>query len=114
MVRSEVYLNKYVVSIAPFSTRACPDCSQNIQKTALFCMFALFNFLAIFPGGGGGQAGQLTPFAPMCGRPCRKILLLRRARQNATIAGGARSGSACQRRRCCIEMKDRQEEHKLT
>jgi len=30
MVHSEVYLNKYVVSIAPFSTSACPDCSQNI------------------------------------------------------------------------------------
>ena len=30
MVHSEVYLNKYVVSIAPFSTPACPDCSQNI------------------------------------------------------------------------------------
>ena len=30
MVHSEVYLNKYVVSIAPFSTSAGPDCSQNI------------------------------------------------------------------------------------
>jgi len=30
MVHTEVYLNKYVVSIAPFSTPACPDCSQNI------------------------------------------------------------------------------------
>ena len=30
MVHSEVYLNKYVVSIAPFSTPACPDCSQSI------------------------------------------------------------------------------------
>ena len=32
MVHSEVYLNKYmyVVSIVPFSTPACPDCSQNI------------------------------------------------------------------------------------
>ena len=30
MVHSEVYLNKYVVSIAPFSTPACRDCSQNI------------------------------------------------------------------------------------
>jgi len=30
MVHSEVYLNKYVVSIAPFSTPACHDCSQNI------------------------------------------------------------------------------------
>ena len=28
-------------------------------------MFSLFNFSSIFPGGGG----QLTPFAPMCGRP---------------------------------------------
>jgi len=28
MVHSEVYLNKCVVSIAPFSTPACPDCSQ--------------------------------------------------------------------------------------
>jgi len=26
MVHSDVYLNKYVVSIAPFSTPACPDC----------------------------------------------------------------------------------------
>ena len=30
MVHSEVYLTKYVVSIAPFSTSACPDCSENI------------------------------------------------------------------------------------
>ena len=30
-----------------------------------FCMFSLFNFSSIFPGG-----GQLTTFAPMCGRPC--------------------------------------------
>ena len=30
MMHSEVYLNKYVVSIAPFSTRAWPDYSQNI------------------------------------------------------------------------------------
>jgi len=33
MVHSEVYLNKCVVSIAPFSTSACPDCSQNITYT---------------------------------------------------------------------------------
>jgi len=36
MVHSEVgplYLNKYVVSIAPFSTPDCPDCSQNITQT---------------------------------------------------------------------------------
>jgi len=30
MVHAEVHLNKYVVSIAPFSTPACPDCSQNM------------------------------------------------------------------------------------
>ena len=28
-------------------------------------MFSLFNFSSLFPG------GQLTPFAPMCGRPCK-------------------------------------------
>jgi len=70
MVHAEVYLNKYVVSIAPFSTPACPDCSQNItltQKRAHFCMFSISNFSSKFPG------GQLTPFAPMCGRPCRQM-----------------------------------------
>jgi len=50
MVHSEVYLNKYVVSIAPFSTPACPDCSQNI--TDKHGMFSLFNFSSIFPGAG--------------------------------------------------------------
>jgi len=30
MAHSEVYLNKYVISIAPFSTPACLECSQNI------------------------------------------------------------------------------------
>jgi len=65
MVHFEVYLNKYVVSIAPFSTSACPDCSQNIQKTAVF--FACFRFLIFNPFSRGG--GQLTPFATMCGRP---------------------------------------------
>ena len=66
IVHSEVYLNKYVVCIAPFSTPACHDCSQkyniNIENCPV-CMFPLFNFSSIFPG------GQLTPFAPMCGRP---------------------------------------------
>ena len=59
MVHSEVYLNKYVVSIAPFSTSACPDCSQNLQKTALFCMFSLFNFSSIFRG---GSADPICPY----------------------------------------------------
>ena len=66
MVHSEVYLNKYVVSIAPFCTSACPDCSQNItniENCSFFHMLSLFNISSIFPG------GQLTPFAPVCGRP---------------------------------------------
>ena len=37
-------------------------------KNCTFCMFSLFNFSSIFPG------GQLTPFTPMCGRPCRHAL----------------------------------------
>jgi len=48
MVHSEVYLSKYVVSIAPFSTPACPDYSQNVKKTAVFCMFSLFYFFVHF------------------------------------------------------------------
>ena len=43
IVHSEVYLNKYVVSIAPFSS------PSPIQKTALFCTFSLFNFSPISP-----------------------------------------------------------------
>ena len=34
MVHSGVYQNKYVVSVEPFSTPACPDCSQNITLSA--------------------------------------------------------------------------------
>ena len=45
--------------IAPFSTPACPDCSQNIQKTDLFCVFSLSNFLSIFPG---GSADPICPY----------------------------------------------------
>jgi len=66
MVHSELYLNKYVVSIAPFSTPAWPDCSKNIQKTVLFARFLLLIFHPFV------QGGQLTPFAPMCGRPWGK------------------------------------------
>ena len=40
-----------------------------IQKTALFCMFSLFNFSFIFPRG----SADLTPFAPMCGRPWARL-----------------------------------------
>ena len=72
MVHSEVhvYLDKYVVSTAPFSTPACPDWSQNIkltEKTALFACFLLFHFSSIF------QGVQLAPFAPMCGRPWTNV-----------------------------------------
>jgi len=63
MVHSEVYLNKYVVSIAPFSTPTFTHTPTPVQKTALFRMFLLLNFSSIFPG------GQLNLFAPMCGRP---------------------------------------------
>jgi len=35
----------------------------NIENCS-FCMFSLFNFSSVFPG-----EVQLTPFAPMCGRP---------------------------------------------
>ena len=59
MVHSEVYPNKYVVSIAPFSTPACPDCSQNIQKTALFCMFSFLIFHPFFQG-------VSWPHLPLC------------------------------------------------
>ena len=48
-----------MVSIAPFSTRACPDCSRGIQKTALFCMFSLFNFSSIFSR---GSADPICPY----------------------------------------------------
>ena len=47
MVHSEVYLNKYLVSIAPFSTPACPDCSQkyNISLNIENCSFLhVFDF----------------------------------------------------------------------
>jgi len=52
------YLNKYVVSIAPFSTPACPDCSQNIFLNCSFCMFSLFNISSIFRG----SAGPICPY----------------------------------------------------
>ena len=65
MVHSEIYLNKYVVSIAPFSTPAFTP--PPIQKTALFACFRFLIFHPFF------QGGQLTPFAPMCGRPWSRL-----------------------------------------
>jgi len=67
MVHSEVYMNKYVVSIAPFST---PAFTPHIQKTALFACFRFLIFHPLF------QGGQLTPLARMCGRPWLPLLLL--------------------------------------
>jgi len=70
MMHSEVYLNKYVVSIVnnnnhqldqPVIIRiTSPTTPTPIQKTALICVFSLFNFSSIFPG------GQLTQFLPLC------------------------------------------------
>ena len=57
MVHSEEYLNKYAISIAPFSPPPF--------RKLLF--FARFLFLILHPV---FQRGQLIPFAPMCGRPC--------------------------------------------
>ena len=54
MVHSEVYLNKYVVSIAPFSTTAF-----KIFRKLLFCVCSLFNFSSIFPG---GSADPICPY----------------------------------------------------
>ena len=53
-----------VVSTAPFSTPAFTPHHLHSENLS-FCMFSLFNFSSIFQEG-----GQLTPFAPMCGRPC--------------------------------------------
>ena len=67
MVHFELYLNQYVVSIAPFSTPACPDCSQNNYNIGLniencsFCLFSLFNFSSIFQQG-DGLAGTICPY----------------------------------------------------
>ena len=60
-IHFEVYLNKYMVSIAPFST---PAFTPPPVRKLLF--FACFRFLIFHPF---FQGGQLTPFAPMCGRP---------------------------------------------
>jgi len=43
MVHSEVYPNKYVVSIAPFSP-------PPFRKLIFFSCFRFFNFSSIFPG----------------------------------------------------------------
>ena len=65
MVRSEVYLNKYyVVSIAPLSTTACPDYSQNIHKTAFFACSRFLIFHPFFQGW-----GSVDPICPYVRTP---------------------------------------------
>jgi len=62
MVRSEIYLNKYVVSIAPFSTPACPDCSQNITLTLKNCSFLHVFVFLIFHPFFQGAADPICPY----------------------------------------------------
>ena len=54
MVHSEVYLNKYVVSIAPFSTPAFTSTPPLFRKLLFWHVFAFFNFSAIHFSRGGG------------------------------------------------------------
>ena len=75
MVHSGVYLNKHVVSMAPFSTPAFTP--TPIQKNA-FCMFSLFNFSFTFP------KGQLTPFASSVRTPMHALCLRDRWTPNMT------------------------------
>ena len=58
MVHSEVYLNKYVVSIAPFSTSACPDYNINIEN----CFFPCFRFSIFHPFFQEGSANPICPY----------------------------------------------------
>jgi len=52
MVHSDVYLNKYVVSIAPFSINLPALIAVNIfRKLLFFAYFRFFNFSSVFPGG---------------------------------------------------------------
>jgi len=85
-----VYLNKYTVSVAPFSTPACPDCSQNIYKTAFFCMFSLFNFHPFFSG---GSADPICPRTPFVRTP---MVRLQRARRYANANTSYNPVSVCQ------------------
>ena len=48
MVHSGVYLNKYVVSIAPFSTPACPIALKIFIKLLFLHVFAIYFFHPFF------------------------------------------------------------------
>ena len=63
MVHSEVYLNNYVVSVAPFSTPACSDCYYNIGLNIESCSFLhVFAFLIFHPF----FQGVSCPHLPLC------------------------------------------------
>ena len=62
MVHSEVYLNNYVVSIAPFSTPACPGCSQNYNKRRKLLFFVCFRFSIFHPFFSRGSADPICPY----------------------------------------------------
>jgi len=73
MVHSEVYLNNNNNNHQldqPVITRITSP-PPPFRKLLFLHVFA-FSFFIIFPG------GQLTPFAPMCGRPCPGQLVLER------------------------------------
>ena len=55
MVHSGVYLNKYVVSIAPFSTPACPIALKIFIKLLFLHVFAIYFFRPFF------QVGSADP-----------------------------------------------------
>jgi len=95
VVHSEVYLNKYVVSIAPFSTRpACPGCSQNRPLSITYKLkhrkllfFVFFNFSSIFP------EGSADPICPYVRTPMalwsRLSVLLKTTQQSSSAAHSA-------------------------
>jgi len=92
-----------VVSIAPFSTPACPDCSQNITQTQKTALFACFRSLIFHPFSRWG--GQLTPFVPMCGRPWLRSIKFRfQTRRAIDLSAGRCSQSARKSIQacCCI------------
>ena len=54
--------------------------------------FACFRFLIVHPF---FQEGQLTPFAPMCGRPCRYELWARWTGDIDRLLHGRRAAGEC-------------------
>jgi len=61
-VHSEVYLNKYVVSIASFSTCAYPDCSKYNTKYRKLLFLHVLAFYFFNPFFYGGLADPFCPY----------------------------------------------------